>query len=187
MWVGLGIFISALIFEMQYKVSNLLLVLSSVILTLGVILLHSESPVLSYAVYFPTYILLLPALLLMGIMKHFEQMGIFLGALVTGFFFATGIGFQIVFAPIIGTIAGLVVTAIGVILVETADWNPKVCLGFLIVVSFIAAPAISFVIYSSIPIDISYTLGIPLIAMLCVIMCVLSFLQDEPQPKRRGY
>jgi hypothetical protein len=175
-WVFIGIlaWVFALIFDIREILSDLILIISGVIIAWGFIQIDiiNVSETISSAVY---YILIW---VLISIMKYGRQMAVHFGTSISGFAVVFGWFFLDYSAPIIGIISGMIVLILFLFLLSMNNWNSQICIGFLIILSLILCGwlVISGASDATIAL-ISYILAIP-----GPILCALGIVDIPQEP-----
>jgi hypothetical protein len=130
---------------------------------------------------------LVPSFLLLGLMKHMQQMGVFGGAIVVGIAFAASFGLQITLASIVGILAGLLAFILALKATSIDNWNTQVVLGVIIFVLIVGAPAVSWAIYALAPVIVAHIVMVSLGSMFGAAMCFYAITLPEPRGKGRQW
>ena len=169
--VATFIFVCALVFEMKFWLSNLILVGSVVISVLGVTLINLEVPIYSN---YPTYLLLLIPLTYILIMKSYSQMAIFTSANLIGLTFIVSYTASILSIFVISMVAGLGAAAVAFIALVSHSWNVKIGSVMAFTAIIFGTTIICWLLFQGI--ILAFSIGLPLLGMLSIGIAVVGLI-----------
>lgn len=168
------IFICALVFEMKYWLSNLILVGSAVVSTIGVTLLTLEVPIYSG---YPTYLLLLIPLSFIFIMKFYSQMAIFSSANLIGLTFVVSHTASILPIFAISILAGLGSSVFAINVVDGKSWNARVGSLMIFITIVVGSSIICWLLFQELVLELS--IGLPLLGMFSIGIAIIGLISPE--------
>jgi len=176
-FLGAFVFVCALLFEMEYTLSNVLLIVSAAILCATVGLLSVEVKMIVGTVL-PMYSILALPLGFVFAMKHLEQIAVYAGAILVGAMFAIAYSDGSLLVPVVGLILGAICTFLMRGASNTGSWNAQVASFMFFVGLIVAAGVISWLLAPGL--DLSLSVGLVLVTIFGSVLCIGGLLLPEP-------